>query len=286
MQLLIGLCDAEDEGVRSMVAECLGRLALIAPVQVLPALKALLTKEAPEARATVVFSLKFTITDQAPMKELASCITDFLLLLKDPEIMVRRAALTTLNSATHNKPSLIRPVLSTDWLLPALYGETVYKPDLVRTVNLGPFQHKVDDGAELRKLSLACMDTLFDKCAEKLDTSTFLLHLQERLSDELDDMKQAAYHLLCKLAVREPAFVREVYTPTRTPCPMRSRLARRGDLTACSQIVCACSLIVCQPWILNSKQCAGPGAGAGFACGPHFDRSQEEDKGKCLSARR
>ena len=269
-----------------MVAECLGRLALIAPVQVLPALKALLTKEAPEARATVVFSLKFTITDQAPMKELATCITDFLLLLKDPEIMVRRAALTTLNSATHNKPSLIRPVLRTDWLLPALYGETVYKPDLVRTVNLGPFQHKVDDGAELRKLSLACMDTLFDKCAEKLDTSTFLLHLQERLSDELDDMKQAAYHLLCKLAVREPAFVREVYTPTRTPCPMRSRLARRGDLTACSQIVCACSLIVCQPWILNSKQCAGPGAGAGFACGPHFDRSQEEDKGKCLSARR
>ena len=229
MQLLIGLCDAEDEGVRSMVAECLGRLALIAPVQVLPALKALLTKEAPEARATVVFSLKFTITDQAPMKELASCITDFLLLLKDPEIMVRRAALTTLNSATHNKPSLIRPVLSTDWLLPALYGETVYKPDLVRTVNLGPFQHKVDDGAELRKLSLACMDTLFDKCAEKLDTSTFLLHLQERLSDELDDMKQAAYHLLCKLAVREPAFVREVHTPTRTPCPMRSRLAKGSD---------------------------------------------------------
>ena len=210
MELLIGQCNADDEGVRSMVAECLGRLALIAPAHVLPALKALLTKEEPETRATVVYSLKFTITDRAPLKELAACITDFLLLLKDPEIMVRRAALTTLNSATHNKPSLIRPVLRSDWLLPALYGETVYKQELVRTVNLGPFQHKVDDGAELRKLSLACMDTLFDKCADKLDTSTFLLHLQDRLSDELDDMKQAAYQLLCKLAVREPFFVREV----------------------------------------------------------------------------
>jgi cullin-associated NEDD8-dissociated protein 1 len=210
MDLLIGQCDADDEGVRSMVAECLGRLALIAPAHVLPALKALLTNQAPETRATVVYSLKFTITDQAPMKELSACITDFLLLIKDSEIMVRRAALTTLNSATHNKPSLIRPVLHSDWLLPALYGETVYKQELVRTVNLGPFQHKVDDGAELRKLSLACMDTLFDKCADKLETSTFLLHLQDRLSDELDDMKQAAYQLLCKLAVREPFFVREV----------------------------------------------------------------------------
>ena len=89
-------------------------------------------------------------------------------------------------------------------------GETVYKPELVRTVNLGPFQHKVDDGAELRKLSLACMDTLFDKCADKLDTATFLGHLQERLSDELDDMKQGAYQLLCKLAIHEPFVVREV----------------------------------------------------------------------------
>ena len=217
MDLLIGQCNAEDEGVRSMVAECLGRLALIAPSQVLPALKGLLSNPAAETRATVVYSLKFTITDQAPMKDLAGSISDFLLLLKDSEVMVRRAALTTLNSATHNKPGLIRPVLRTDWLLPALYGETVYKQELVRTVNLGPFQHKVDDGAELRKLSLACMDTLFVKCADKLDISTFLTHLQDRLSDELDDMKQAAYALLSKLAVREPFFVREVLDSLADP---------------------------------------------------------------------
>jgi len=217
MNLLMDQCDSDDEGVRSMVAECLGKLALIAPTEVLPNLKELITRESVETRATAVHSLKFTITDHAPVQELAACITDFLLLLKDDHIMVRRAVLTTLNSATHNKPALIRPLLKTDWLLPALYGESVYKQDLVRTVNLGPFQHKVDDGAELRKLALAAMDTLLDKCAEQLDTSAFLHHLQDRLSDELDDIKQAAYQMLCKLAVREPFFVREVLDTLADP---------------------------------------------------------------------
>ena len=39
MAILISLCDAEEEGVRSMVSECLGRLALIAPASVLPQLQ-------------------------------------------------------------------------------------------------------------------------------------------------------------------------------------------------------------------------------------------------------
>ena len=81
------------------------------------------------------------------------------------------------------------------------------------------------------------MDTLLDKCAEQLDTSAFLHHLQvilrvmtaiiwflifgkDRLSDELDDIKQAAYQMLCKLAVREPFFVREVkQTESCSPMP-------------------------------------------------------------------
>jgi hypothetical protein len=92
---------------------------------VLPSLKQQIASDSAFTRATAVFALKFTITEHAPMPELSACLTDFLLLLKDPEIIVRRAALTTLNSATHNKPILIRPLMSTDWLLPTLYGETV-----------------------------------------------------------------------------------------------------------------------------------------------------------------
>ena len=37
-------------------------------------------------------------------------------------------------------------------VLPLLYEETVVKKDLIRQVKMGPFEHKVDDGLEARKV--------------------------------------------------------------------------------------------------------------------------------------
>jgi hypothetical protein len=45
---------------------------------------------------------------------------------------------------------LIRDVLSQ--LIPLLYDETVVKEELIHTVEMGPFKHKVDDGLEIRKV--------------------------------------------------------------------------------------------------------------------------------------
>lgn len=59
---------------------------------------------------------------------------DFLKTLQDPDLNVRRVALVTFNSAAHNKPSLIRGLLTS--LLPHLYNETQIRKDLVREVQL------------------------------------------------------------------------------------------------------------------------------------------------------
>ena len=71
-------------------------------------------------------------------------------MMQDPELENRRLALTTLNSAAHNKPDLIIPNLNI--LLPLVMKESVPKPELVREVMMGPFKHKVDDGLEVRKV--------------------------------------------------------------------------------------------------------------------------------------
>lgn len=73
-----------------------------------------------------------------------------LTMLKDPEMEIRRLALTTLNSAAHNKPDLILPHLSQ--LMPLVFSETMINQALIREVKLGPFTHIVDDGLELRKV--------------------------------------------------------------------------------------------------------------------------------------
>lgn len=72
------------------------------------------------------------------------------LMLRDPELENRRLALTTLNSAAHNKPGLIIPNLGL--LLPFVMLESVVKPELIREVTMGPFKHKIDDGLEVRKV--------------------------------------------------------------------------------------------------------------------------------------
>lgn len=73
-------------------------------------------------------------------------------MLGERDLGNHRLALTTLNSAIHNKLALILPHLGE--LLPAVIGDTQIKPELIREVQMGPFKHKVDDGLELRKVSI------------------------------------------------------------------------------------------------------------------------------------
>ena len=77
-------------------------------------------------------------------------------MLHDDDLGNHRLALTTVNSAIHNKMDLI--FLHLGQLLPAVLGDTHVKPELIREVQMGPFKHKVDDGLELRKVRYPVAD--------------------------------------------------------------------------------------------------------------------------------
>ena len=57
-------CECNEEGTRNVVAECLGKLCLIEPKQLLPKLQGALNSPSPMMRTTVVTAMKFTISDQ------------------------------------------------------------------------------------------------------------------------------------------------------------------------------------------------------------------------------
>jgi cullin-associated NEDD8-dissociated protein 1 len=81
---------------------------------------------------------------------------------RDPELEIRRLAMTTLNSAVHNKPDILLPSLPT--FMPFVFAHTIINRDLIREVKLGPFTHIVDDGLELRKVGFLCGDAWW-RCA-------------------------------------------------------------------------------------------------------------------------
>ena len=107
----------------------------------------------PSVRGMAIQALRFTFTDgdEAFDEVLKPVLVKMLgIMLNDPSIENRRLALGTLNSATHNKPEIILPLLSS--LVPFVIKDSKPDPDLIREVQMGPFKHKVDDGLELRKV--------------------------------------------------------------------------------------------------------------------------------------
>lgn len=124
---LFKYCEYFDEGSRNVVAECLGKLVLVNPEELLPRLKEALGSDNVKMRTAVVSAIKFTISDQPQPIDtmLRQCIGQFLYALKDPDLGVRRVALIAFNSAVHNKPILVRDLLPE--LLPCLYLETKIK---------------------------------------------------------------------------------------------------------------------------------------------------------------
>ncbi len=117
-----------EEGTRSSIAEVLGKLCTIRPAHYLEALRAKLGSNSANARATVVTAVRFTFNTYTPdIREfdelLKPIIIQFFALIKDSDLNVKKLALATLNSAAHNKPTLLKKSLAD--LLPILYAETV-----------------------------------------------------------------------------------------------------------------------------------------------------------------
>ncbi|XP_075039823.1 cullin-associated NEDD8-dissociated protein 1-like isoform X1 [Mixophyes fleayi] len=220
-KLLLEHCESAEEGTRNVVAECLGKLTLVNPTQLLPRLCKQMKSGSPHTRSTVVTAIKFTISDQPAAIDslLKNCIGDFLKPLQDPDPNVRRVALVMFNSAAHNKPSLVRKLLST--VLPPMYNETKVRRELIREVEMGPFKHTVDDGLDVRKAAFECMYTLLESCLDQLDIYEYLNHVEDGLRDHYD-IRMLNFIILTRLCTLCPSAVLQrldqLIEPLRATC--------------------------------------------------------------------
>ncbi|OKL58304.1 Cullin-associated NEDD8-dissociated protein 1, C-terminal part [Talaromyces atroroseus] len=181
------LAASEDEDNRVVGSECIGRLALLDPSSYVPHLHSYLSDQNATIRGTIISAFRYTLSDSSVAYNdvLRPLIIPLLVsMLSDRDLGNHRLALTTLNSAIHNKMDIIHPHLSE--LLPAVIGDTQIKPELIREVQMGPFKHKVDDGLELRKTAYETLYASLDAALNRINVSELYERILAGLDDEQD----------------------------------------------------------------------------------------------------
>lgn len=208
-----------EESTRNVVAECLGILTMAYPARFLSKLHSQIHNESKEVRCVVITAIRSTFHLSKGQSELIHLLkplmADFLSLLKDPELEVRRLALMTLNAAAHRRPALIQRILED--VLPLLFAETEVKPELIRYVIMGPFKHKVDDGLENRKAAYETIYTLLDTCLSYLNINEICSSLLLAGLQDTHEIKLLAHMHIVRLAKLAPVYLRRNLEPLVQP---------------------------------------------------------------------
>ncbi|KAI9683902.1 MAG: hypothetical protein M1829_004237 [Trizodia sp. TS-e1964] len=199
---LLPTSQAEDN--KAVGAECIGRLVVVDPKTYLPLLQARLKDKKAGVRGMAIQAIRYTLadTDESYDEMLRPALIDMIIImLGDSELDNRRLALTTLNSATHNKPQLILPHLGR--LVPLVMKESFINPELIREVQMGPFKHKVDDGLEVRKSAYETLYALLETSFSRINVGELYDRVIVGLDDE-HDIRVLCNLMLLKLIALDP----------------------------------------------------------------------------------
>ena len=202
LAILYGTASSTEEGVRNVVAECLGRLAASDPSRFVQDIHRKLSQStSPLEKATLVSAVKFTViaSERGALTKIRGelRLPEFMSAMSDEDVNVRTAVIKTLNEIVHRENTLIKPVLAD--MLPTLLAQTAIVAELVRVIDLGAFKHTVDDGLECRKSAFECVNTVLDSCGALVRANDVMTALISGLGDHYD-VKMLAHAALRKLS--------------------------------------------------------------------------------------
>eukprot|EP00557_Chaetoceros_sp_GSL56_P008397 CAMPEP_0176506252 /NCGR_PEP_ID=MMETSP0200_2-20121128/16933_1 /TAXON_ID=947934 /ORGANISM="Chaetoceros sp., Strain GSL56" /LENGTH=1457 /DNA_ID=CAMNT_0017905869 /DNA_START=20 /DNA_END=4393 /DNA_ORIENTATION=- len=194
----------KEEGVRTMVADCLGSLACLEPAVILPHLQNIANESSGgkchATCATVLISMKYAIAGKCDTLMIVSYMPTFLNLLNEEDLSVKNAALLMIYSAVHHNPQLVLNFMQ-QTISPALHELAQLKQE--RVVDLGPFKQKVDYALPIRKAALSIFSTCLDKCPQVMDVRGFMPILALALGDS-EDVQLQAHQILLSNGSRYP----------------------------------------------------------------------------------
>ena len=205
LPLLIEHSKNEDEQIRNIVAESIGRLFIIYSRYLSGDLENSFKSGNPLERATIVKSFKYSASKETDPADLENILEYLLRSVTDSDINVRRNALESVNAIVHNQPNVVRGDL--EKLHQLAIQETQIRPELITEVDLGPFKHKVDEGIPIRKAAYGLLDTMIEKIPDKSDCGHITEIAIKGLDDTAEECMIICLHLLGRLINWAPTIV-------------------------------------------------------------------------------
>jgi len=191
-----------------MVSECVGRLLIIDPKKMMPLLKDMATAKNPRVREGAATALRFCLSPLMSYDVLQPEMQNFIPLLKDSDLEVRRQVFLTINGMFRVNSEVIDRELGKK-ILPLIYAESKPNKDLIHEVDFGAFKQTVDDGLPLRKAAFQCLGTMLQVVPHRLDMQEYISYIQQGLSDQ-EDIQISTYQTFRDIAVFHSSAVLEI----------------------------------------------------------------------------
>jgi len=206
LDLLMSQTTNEDESIRSIVAESLGRLFVVYSEDLIGTIEDGLTKGSLTMKATLAKSIKYAASKHTSQLALQSAAFELLKLRVETDPDIKKNALESLTTIVHNDFDLIKKEVEVFEAF--AHQETSVRKELIEDVDLGPFKHKVDKGLPMRKAAFQLLEELFDKASDHVDVSKIVQAVVlSGLSDSNEDSVVLNLHILAKLTQRSGAVV-------------------------------------------------------------------------------
>lgn len=206
LDILFTQSHSDHENIRNVTSECLGRLYIKYAEKMNEELDEQIKKGNSEVNSTIAKALKYSVSPETDAMFLEEYIPTFIETLTNDEVpVVRQYALESLIQVAHNMPSLIRHEVPS--LQKKLFHETEFKKELIKEVDLGPFKHKTDIGKPIRKAGLQLLETLIEKCGDKIDVPTVSDITRRGLDDPDEDCVTQSQQILIKLIDTAPGSI-------------------------------------------------------------------------------
>eukprot|EP00826_Nyctotherus_ovalis_P061355 TRINITY_DN8723_c0_g1_i5.p1 TRINITY_DN8723_c0_g1~~TRINITY_DN8723_c0_g1_i5.p1 ORF type:complete len:533 (-),score=231.25 TRINITY_DN8723_c0_g1_i5:148-1701(-) len=198
--------NTDDDGNRAIIAEIIGKLLTIDAAPIVKEVTANLKDKAANVRATYALSYKYWYgKGKQDLTYFREAFPQLLELLKDENVKVQAAVLETLIHIAHLNPINLRAYAV------KIFAEaiplTVFKKNLVKIVNLGPLDHRIDEGEAVREGAYILLDNMLEELNDKMELPMLADRLTYGLADESDEVQATSQQILAKLCRLSPGTI-------------------------------------------------------------------------------